>query len=62
MLVYGDHQEVADVADCLASIGSQLEVIGTSPPGIERHASLVSALIETGRLVRASPIGRALTD
>jgi len=52
VLVYGDHQEVADVADCLASIGSQLGVIGTSPPGIERHASLVSALIETGRLVQ----------
>ncbi|QIK78574.1 hypothetical protein G7077_06365 [Sphingomonas piscis] len=50
MLVYGDHQDEVGIADALASLLKRLAAIEASEPGIGRHAALVAALIEAGRL------------
>ena len=50
MLVYGDRTEASDLRERLFNIVEQLAAVANTPPGIERHAKLVSALIEAGEL------------
>ena len=50
MLVYGDHDDEVRTADCLADIERQLQRIAAMDAGRDRHAALVTALIEAGRL------------
>jgi hypothetical protein len=52
VLVYGDHREVVDAGECLTEIAAQLQQADDAPPGIERHAKLVGALIDAGRLLQ----------
>lgn len=50
MLVYGDHCERTDASERLVEIGERLDAVRAMPSGIERHAQLVAALIEAGRV------------
>ena len=50
MLVYGDHCECIGAAEKWREIAGILERLNRTAPGIARHAILVSALIECGRL------------
>ena len=52
MLVYGDHQELAEPKTRAREINRLLDSIGAMPPGIRRHARLVAALDDTGRLLQ----------
>ena len=52
MLVYGDHRERADPSERLRLISERLQLVADLPPGIDRHAQLVSALIEAGQLLQ----------
>ncbi len=52
MLVYGDHCESADAGERLTSIAQQLAALAKMPRGIDRHARLVRALIESGQLLQ----------
>ena len=50
MLVYGDHTEIADPRERLASLSRGLESLARMPAGIVRHAALVGILIDAGQL------------
>ena len=50
MLVYGDHCESADPGERLGALADKLGQVAAMPPGIERHAKLVGALVDAGRL------------
>jgi hypothetical protein len=52
LLVYGDRSERVDPAEWLSALAEQLQVIAKLPVGIDRHARLVGALIEAGRLLQ----------
>lgn len=52
MLVYGDHDEVADPRSVSREINRQLKAIERMPPGLARHAKLVGALVEAGKLLQ----------
>lgn len=52
MLVYGDHCENADPKQRAREIDRLLETIETMPPGLQRHARIVSALVEAGQLLQ----------
>ncbi|MFL6726922.1 MAG: hypothetical protein ACJ8FS_10475 [Sphingomicrobium sp.] len=52
MLVYGDRREIAEPAEQQQCLSRKLRLISASAPGLERHAKLVSCLIEAGRLVQ----------
>src|SRR5438067_2537517 len=52
MLVYGDRSERADPRERLEWIAVQLAHVDAMHGGIERHARLVGALIEAGRLLQ----------
>ena len=52
MLVYGDREEGADPSRRVREINRQIDVAGRMPPGVERHAQLVAALIDAGRLLQ----------
>ena len=51
MLVYGDHHEIADPRERLDGLRERLSVADRSK-GFDRHARLVNALIEAGRLAQ----------
>ena len=53
MLVYGDVETTKDAAALQASILNSVASLATAPPGLDRHARLVSAFIEAGDLVCA---------
>lgn len=52
MLVYGDHSEIVEPPQRVGEIGEQLGAIAHTPPGLSRHAALVSALIAAGELLQ----------
>src|SRR5690348_4089636 len=52
MLVYGDQHEVADPRQRAREINRQIETVAAMSPGLGRHAELVSALIEGGKLLQ----------
>ena len=52
MLVYGDHTETVGTREQVARIQGELDRVTWLPVGIARHAYLVEALIETGRLLQ----------
>lgn len=52
MLVYGDHCESCDPRQRAREIDRLLETIETMAPGLQRHARLVSALVEAGKLLQ----------
>jgi hypothetical protein len=52
MLVYGDHHELAEPGSRAREINRSLDVVERMPAGVERHARLVSALIEAGKLLQ----------
>lgn len=52
MLVYGDHHALAEPRSCAADINRTLDAVERMPAGIDRHARLVSALIEAGKLLQ----------
>src|SRR5438270_9941144 len=52
MLVYGDHREIADPCERLDRIAEDLAAVAAMPPGIDRHAALVGALIDAGELLQ----------
>lgn len=52
MLVYGDHDEIVNGGEWLESIWRRLCGASAAAPGIERHAMLVSALVDLGRLLQ----------
>jgi hypothetical protein len=52
MLVYGDIEATEAVGDKLASIQAILAEASRLPPGVERHAALVTAFISTSELVQ----------
>jgi hypothetical protein len=54
MLVYGDHREAADPRERLGRIAAELVQVAAMPPGIERHAALVGALIDAGQLLQGA--------
>jgi len=59
MLVYGDRSEFGEPDERLAAIGERLAQIERMPAGIERHAQLVGALIESGRVQQGVEDGGA---
>jgi hypothetical protein len=54
MLVYGDQREMAEPSERLSRIEGDLAVVASMRPGLERHAKLVGALIEAGRLLQGA--------
>lgn len=52
MLVYGDHQELAEPWTRARDIDGQLRNITEMRPGLERHARLVAVLVEVGQLLQ----------
>jgi hypothetical protein len=52
LLVYGDHHELADPRQRLLEVDRELQAIGALPAGLARHAKLIGALIELGRVVQ----------
>src|SRR4051794_31851718 len=52
MLVYGDHSDFADPRDRLEDLSQRLAIVASMSPGLERHAHLITALIEAGMLVQ----------
>ena len=52
MIVYGDTPRSDDPRRLLDSIAATLREVAASPPGLARHAALVSALIEAGELAQ----------
>jgi hypothetical protein len=52
MLVYGDLARRVSTAAVIESIASTLRRVSALPPGIERHAALVSAFIGLGELAQ----------
>jgi hypothetical protein len=52
VLVYGDRQELAEPGQLIREINRQMDAVGRMPPGIERHARLVAALVDSGRLLQ----------
>jgi hypothetical protein len=52
MLVYGDHEREVRPAEVLAALRKRLRQMEALPPGIDRHAVLVSLLIEAGELAQ----------
>lgn len=62
MLVYGDHKQVADPRERLDRVAEQLARVGAMPPGIDRHARLVGALIEAGQLLQGVADAEAPTE
>src|SRR5881275_2280694 len=52
MLVYGDHCVVAEPPERLGRIAEDLAAVAAMPPGIDRHAALVAALIDAGQLLQ----------
>jgi hypothetical protein len=52
MLVYGDHDEIADPKELLAKLAQRIGRLAQMTPGIERHAALVGILIRTGQLLQ----------
>ena len=52
MIVYGDVPRRADPRAALAALEAALRALSQHPPGLERHAALVSALIEAGELAQ----------
>ncbi|MGE5562271.1 MAG: hypothetical protein ACM3ZV_03070 [Bacillota bacterium] len=52
MLVYGDRQERADPASRARAINRMLDRVAAMPAGVERHALLVAALDDAGRLLQ----------
>src|SRR5437764_7085327 len=52
MLVYGDHREIAEPRERLGRIAEDLAAAAAMPPGIDRHAALVGALIDAGQLLQ----------
>ena len=51
MLVYGDHTREVHPSEVLAGLRERLRQVDAMPPGIRRHAALVTLLIEAGELV-----------
>lgn len=52
MIVYGDVPRRADPRTALAALEGALRALPGHPPGLARHAALVSALIEAGELAQ----------
>ena len=52
MLVYGDRQEQSEPRRCAEDINRRLGTIEHAVPGLVRHAALVGALLEGGRLLQ----------
>ena len=52
MLVYGDREEAEDPRFKLARLEDRLEALAAHGQGLQRHARLVSGLIEAGELVQ----------
>lgn len=52
MLVYGDPAEVVSPGEVLADLRARLEQVQALPPGIARHAALVTLLIRSGELAQ----------
>ena len=53
MLIYGDQWEIADAGHKLDEVRASLGALAGLRPGLARHASLASALVEVGRLLQA---------
>jgi hypothetical protein len=52
VLVYGDRQELAEPKQRIRDINRRVDAVEAMPPGIERHAKLVAALVEAGQLLQ----------
>jgi hypothetical protein len=52
VLVFGDHNEIADPIDLLAALDERIDCASRAAPGLSRHAALVGILIEAGRLLQ----------
>ena len=52
MLVYGDQSARADPRERLERIAEQLAAVASMDAGIARHARLICALIDAGRLLQ----------
>lgn len=52
MLVYGDHQESADPRELRRALNREVAAVAGLPAGLHRHARLVGALTEAGRLLQ----------
>jgi len=52
MLVYGDRSERADPSQKTAALRESLDAVRQMPAGLERHSTLVSALIDAGMLLQ----------
>ncbi|MFL6733735.1 MAG: hypothetical protein ACJ8EY_03460, partial [Sphingomicrobium sp.] len=50
MLVFGDHHDRIAPTAKLEELGSRLDRVHRMQPGIARHAALVNAFVEAGRL------------
>jgi hypothetical protein len=52
MLVYGDQSRTENPRDVIKRLEEALRRLGRMPTGIERHAAVVAALIDTGELAQ----------
>lgn len=52
MLVYGDHHDQAEPQLWARDVNRQLDLVSGMSPGLHRHSRLVTALVETGRLLQ----------
>ncbi len=53
MIVFGDHVRVRDPRDVIRELAIELTALAARPPGLARHADLVSAFIQAGELAQA---------
>ena len=62
MLVYGDRSETADARAVVDWIAGELARVGAMSAGLQRHATLLGALIRTGQLVQAAADAEQLEE
>src|SRR6059058_5785333 len=61
MLVYGDRSEMADADERLGALRDSLAGLARMAAGLDRHAKLVAALIEAGRVLQGVADGEGET-
>ena len=52
MLVYGDAERATDADEACGAVERALDAVAALPPGLDRHAALVTAFIAAGELVQ----------
>ena len=52
MLVYGDHRELAEPEQRVRAVHRRIDAAAKMPPGLERHANMMAALVDAGQLLQ----------